>query len=249
MRFTCFNKHILVTIALAFLFCFSAKSQITYISSLDNHREIYTDGAISFDKVSLTISLDGKNGYKLVLNCVSIGMFDDTYADWRLSYGICNVEGDKMFLTDSIFGFIMELEIQNDSTLNTVKGIDIMNGKKFYYKGTNGFPSYSIHNDIQRKEIDDCHKIQTDYNVHFGVYQNRKGGTFKLVLLRNGRYEYSLDGILISKGSWEEDGNLLLLQDETLGQMMFATFEMDGKITNCLPGNVRRLSFEKITTE
>lgn len=191
-----------------------------------------------YDNSVLYLSLLDGGEYNLVLS-LSGGSH---HSDKQLSFGTYTMAGNVLSLSDELFGFVMQMEFVNDICLRPIKGLSIMKGKSFVFSEKATFSSY---------RYDDAKSLLFENQRHAngqekgiqgfptGKYRNRPMGSYELDLLQRGRYEYNIDGFLISRGSWKRDGKKLLFYDDEMLLPFFAPIDEEGKNVFLVMGNPR----------
>lgn len=203
-----------------FLILFSGKSLFSQ-DCLYEVSEILTNdhsvhGNANYSKSSLLLTLSENGEYNLILSNASYGWFDEVYSTTQISYGTYSYSDNVLLLYDAPCGFVMEMAVNSNKQLTATKGLSIIQGKTFFGKNDKGFPTAHFLTRIVREET-----VQTQM-LAAGRYMNREDGSFELVVQDDHRYEYFIDGFLISAGSWSQKENVLLFQDDGMDTPFYA---------------------------
>ena len=197
-----------------------------------------------YDKSVLYLSLIDGGEYNLVLS-LSGG---DNHSDTQLSFGTYTKAGKVLSLCDDLFGFVMQMEFVNDSCLKPINGLSIMRGQSFVFSGTTTLSSYRYDGAKDLLFENQENNSLAGFGLPTGKYRNRPSGRYELDLLRCGRYEYNIDGFLISRGRWKKDGQKLLFYDDEMLLPFSASLDKDGKKVFLAIGNPRLLSLSVLDT-
>ncbi len=209
-----------------------------YRSTLVAQNEESENSINHYDKSVLFLSLLEEREYNLVLSLSS----GDCHSDIQLSFGSYTKTGNVLLLNDDLFGFVMQMEFENDNCLKSVNGLSIIKGKNFVFSGTKTIPTYRFGNAKSflfedQRVTSDVTKTVLDFPS--GKYRNGAMGRYELDLSCHGRYQYNIDGFLISKGKWRREGQSLLFYDDEMPLPFFAPIDKEGKNVFLIIGNPR----------
>ena len=176
---------------------------------------------------------------------------EDMIRTSSISYGTYNKNDNGFVLDDLVNGYTMAVEYVNDSSLVFTKGPYCMKDRLLTWQPWD-------------QELYEEEKI-TDFNydqleTERQTYSNQQalsntiigdysygalyGDDFSpLVLREDSSYElrYNSGNVLLSKGQWSRQGNLLLLQDEYMDKPIYALIEVDSIMFRFFIGDWRRL--------
>lgn len=229
----------LLSIGVLLLMAFETSAQVGLYRSAQVAQNKASENSINhYDNSVLYLSLLDGGGYNIVLSLSSA----DHHSDTQLSFGTYTKTGKVLSLCDDLFGFIMQMEFVNDTCLRSVKGLSIMKGQSFVFSGTTTISSYLYDGakDLLSENQKNNGCAKSDF--HTGRYRNLPGGRYELDLLWRGRYEYNIDGFLISRGRWKKDGQKLLFYDDEMLLPFSASLDKDGKKVVLAIGNPRLVS-------
>lgn len=190
-------------------------------------------GEANYSKSSLLLTLSENGEYNLILSNASYGWFDEVYSSTQISYGTYLYSDTVLLLHDAPCGFLMEMAVTSNKQLTATKGLSIIQGKTFKIKNDRGFP---ITHFSTSKISEEAVRTQT---LAAGRYMNREDGSFELVIQDNHRYEYFINGFLISNGSWDQEKNVLLFQDDEMDSPFYATINQIGIINDFSLANIK----------
>ena len=158
-----------------------------------------------------------------------------------LSYGNYITEGSSVKMTDKRFGYEMLME-SNGDCLKVKKGFSFMNNRCFNYSGwsyendvpiTNQKDSMALSEERQRYV-----KKQADLlPLPIGLYASDSPFAYKLSLQEQQVYQLSYYDIVLSKGKWERDGNILQLHDTALNCTFHLLIGDGALVSKLLPGD------------
>lgn len=208
-----------------------------YCSTHVAQNEVYENSIFHYDKSILLLSLFENGEFNLVLS-LSAG---DHHSDKQLSFGSFTRVDKVLFLYDELFDFVMQMEIENDTCLKSTNGLSIMKGMHFMFSGTATIPSYS-YNGIKQflfENRNSTSKADTTSNFPKGKYMDQPFGGYELDLFNDGRYEYNVEGFLISKGKWEKNNHLLVFYDDGMSLPYYACIDNSGNNVFLAIGNPR----------
>jgi hypothetical protein len=179
------------------------------------------------------MSFGGDNDYSIV------------YMTYPLSFGKYEIKNDTMVLTDSYNH--AQLLFQLDSGLTPIKAYPFMKEMAFkdYYKVCNMRNESYGEEIVVEKKIRDFEKTQVQNTpCDEGIYKHEifNGTRFELILKSNGKYEFNFKEediinfifstlnlyLVISGGTWERKGNILMLWDTILQHQFYGLIREDG---------------------
>lgn len=199
--------------------------------------EVSENSVNRYDKTNLLLSLFENGEYNLVLSLSS----GDHHSDKQLSFGSFTKVDEVLFLHDELFDFVMKMEIENDTCLRSTNGLSIMKGMLFMFSGTTTIPSYRYKGIKQFLFEDQNCTSDTDTISNFpkGKYKDQPLGGNELDLFADGRYEYNVEGFLISKGFWKKNNHFLVFYDDGMSLPYFASIDNTGNNIFLTIGNPR----------
>jgi len=188
-----------------------------------------------YDKSELYLSLLEDNEYNLVFSLSS----GNHHLERQLSFGSFTKLENVLVLNDDIFGFVIQMEFENDSCLKTVEGLSVMKGKNFVYYGVTTIPTYR--DDAAKaflfEDLENTNSTPLDFPT--GKYKSGKISSYELDLYQKGRYNYNINGFLISCGKWKRVGQRLLFYDDEMPLPFFAPLDEEAKNVFLALGNPR----------
>lgn len=196
----------------------------------DNHSVHKKD---AYSESSLYLTLTEEKEYNLILSLSAYGPFDGVHKEIQISYGNYYYLDTTIYLLDAIDSYITEMKPYSPRQFIITKGLSLTLGKIFNLKDAPVLPP------IHFSSIEERGTIQTDA-LSKGRYMNRPEGSFELIIQDSSRYEYFIDGILISNGIWHQKENYLSFKDDDADVHFRAFIDDDGKITSGLPGNPKK---------
>lgn len=231
------NRSILIYFLIIFseisLFAQDCLYEASEISTNDHS----VHGEANYSKSSLLLTLSENGEYNLILSNASYGWFDEVYSSTQISYGTYLYSDTVLLLHDAPCGFLMEMAVTSNKQLTATKGLSIIQGKTFKSKNDRGFP---ITHFSTSKISEEAVPTQT---LAAGRYMNREDGSFELVIQDDHRYEYFINGFLISNGSWDQEKNVLLFQDDEMDSPFYATINQIGIINDFSLANIKLFPF------
>jgi hypothetical protein len=230
-------KKILLFSALLLLILKTHAQTGLYCSAHVAQDEVSENSANIYDKSHLLLSLFENGEYNLVLSLSS----GDHHSDKQLSFGSFTKVDKVLFLRDELFGFVMQMEVENDTCLKSTNGLSIMKGMPFLFSGTTTIPSYRYEGMKQFLFEDQYSTIDagTTSNLAKGKYKDQPLGGYELDLFGDGRYEYNVAGFLISKGKWKKNNRLLVFYDDGMPLPYYASIDNSGNNIFLAIGNPR----------
>ena len=208
-----------------------------YCSPHVAQNEVSEYSIFHYDKSHLLLSLFENGEFNLVLSLSS----GDHHSDKQLSFGSFTKVDEVLFLYDELFDFVMQMEIENDTCLKSTNGLSIMEGMHFMFSGTATIPSYRYDGIKQFLFENQNSTSESDTTSNFpkGKYMDQPSGGYELDLFDDGRYEYNVEGFLISKGKWEKNNRLLVFYDDGMPLPFYASIDNSGNNVFLAIGNSR----------
>ncbi len=161
----------------------------------------------------------------------------DMSLGFEFSYGTFSEQGNEIILTDIPLGY--QFKLQKDSAgFMVTESFKWLKNKQFIFVTHDDDKRLilDVINDLSKQNKTDYHKKRYFlYPLKTGIYK-REG--FSLHIQAGNRYRYLFNHIVLSEGTWTQDGNEITLFDPTL-KRSFKTY-MDGKKLSgrYLPGNL-----------
>lgn len=235
------NKLILIYL-FAFITCTGLLAQDRVYEAVDittNDHSVH--GKDCYNTTSLFLILTDKEEYSLILSCTSYGMFDSHHSDMQISYGSYSFTDTILYLYDAVYGFVMEINGNPTRQLVVNKGLSLICGKSFAFQHVKGFFPVT-HISFDKKPTK-----QKTSKLLAGRYMNCAEGRFELVIQDDYKYQYFIDGFLISCGLWQQNGCFLNFRDNRMDSPFTAMIDENGIITGLLIGNVQQVALSKVT--
>lgn len=197
---------------------------------------------VSADQATLNLSMLD-NQYDLSLTTISHGIFGDNISVLLISYGTYSECEDHIILHDTIFGFEMDFGFDTNGELIASKCLSMMKGKTLVNNSV--VSRTELYPKVDMENWQDDYIKPTDYPFDLigGKYMARLSGRHELNLESDGRYEYIVDGFMISEGKWQQENNTLVLYDDFMDTPIRTLVVADNTISTYLPGNFRVLLF------
>lgn len=176
----------------------------------------------------------------------------DMFMMGTISFGIYSKNDNGFVLHDCFNGYTMEVEYVNDSSLVFTKGPCCMKNRMLiwgpwnqsFYDSEDKLTEYDYQQVEKMRQNYSCQQelscsIIGDYN--YGTIFD--DGFSPLELQEDGSYElrYRFGEILLSKGQWSRQGNLILLQDDFMDEPFYAFIEEDVILIRFFVGDWARL--------
>ena len=187
----------------------------------------------------------GNKEYALTYTSGADGMFEVA----SFSFGTY-CKNDKGFvLKDLPNGYTMTVEYVNDSSLVFTKGLYCMKSRTLIRKSWD----QELYDDVKTLGFDyeqdrkECRRYKHQQNAsgclagNYGYDVFCEDNFFPLILSKDGSFElsYRSGNLMVSKGTWSREGNLLILQDENLDEPFYALIEEDVIISHYLMGDIK----------
>ena len=194
------------------------------------------DSSESTHKIDVCLTLS--NGY-YSLDVISV-ISEDNIIEGTLSFGKFYKSCNKITLKDDIYDYVFKLRINEDGNLCVIKGFEPFVGRVF--SGRKDYP-YPIEDnrDAEKEQLSRLirfHKNQTPYfEITHGIYQCGIMCYCALSFSEGKQYEYFFQGLKVSQGSWERQGNTIVLKDNKMKRPMYAFKEKTGINGSFLPGS------------
>ena len=230
-------KKILLFSALLLLML-KANAQIGLFRSSHIDQNVASENSIyHYDKSELMLSLFENGEYNLVLSLSS----GDHHSLKQISFGTFTIMNELLFLRDDLFGFVMKMEFENNNCLKSVSGLSIIKGKCFVFSGTATIPTcrFDEAKTLLYENQESTNSAEAISCFPTGKYKDQPYGGYELDLLSHGRYEYNIDGFLISKGRWTKHEQLLVFYDDEISMPFFAPTDKEEKNVFLILGNPR----------
>ncbi len=166
---------------------------------------------------------------------------DDIVYSLVLSYGNYITEGSLVKMMDKRFGYEMYMK-SNGNKLEVKKGFSFMNNRCFSYDKLSYKDDIPITNHKDSAALSEERQRYVEKHTDLlplpiGLYGSDSPFEYKLSLQEQQFYQLSYFDIILSKGQWKREGNILQLFDTTLN----CTFHLligDGVlISKLLPGD------------
>lgn len=184
---------------------------------------------------SLYLSLDTRNRYSFQLNEMYEGSDIITVTD--LSVGYYRYRSDTLLLSDIRGRYSMYLE-RNPTTLKIIKGYDFLQNQyldhiRDHCKNLDElFMDYYY---IQKVNLNTI-KTQDNIPLTYGLYKGSFGASVSL--MDGNIYFFSIDSLIISRGWWNQDGNIITLHDSILDASFYLLIKANDVLNNInLPGS------------
>lgn len=179
----------------------------------------------------IDLVLDDKE-YKLRLRW----RFHDVVDQILLSFGCYSEENNGvMKFYDQVNGFTLFMRQISDDEIIVDKGFGLICDLKLKYRWISE-KSLSMLNinieDVMR--VRDEYRCQSDLHEFMpGLYETcHPSCSFQMYIYENNTYEYfDLNSIILSKGTWKREGNLLTFYENDFGEVFTALIEKDGIIS------------------
>jgi hypothetical protein len=212
---------------------------------------------VSFGQISSVYSLDNisggssdcciyfyKNGvYEIFIEEQET---DDLISVLIISYGNYTYENRHLILYDLYNGYQMRF-IYRDSYIVSIRAFKCLLNKKFL---KNNFQiwddpdsTYNFAKNVKQKreEFKQMHKVE--YTFKTGIYEADNG--FTLTIKSENQYLFCYNGIILSEGKWDRDGNELVLADSDLQYTFYILIEKEFLKCLILPGEHNIFTFHK----
>ncbi|MCF8308265.1 MAG: hypothetical protein K9I68_04565 [Bacteroidales bacterium] len=192
----------LILIFLASITIISVKSLEVYMTELYGSKNCY-------------IYFYDDNNYKITL-------YDEVTIDmvwiFRLSYGSYQWEGNNVYLHDNYNDLNMVFKKKGDE-LMPVKAFLFLKNTSFKKRNEDRYRSslnkYEISPLEQQIEEVKTKSIAAPITLR-GTYRGGFSGHFRLFFTENNQYKYWYQDLLISKGEWRRENNIIKMQDAFL---------------------------------
>ena len=205
---------------------------------------------LSINFYGVHIHLFDTNKYIL---SITIGSPLDDISRYDLSYGTFTKDGNKIILKDKINGSEINLIKENISVSNdllTDKGLVCFNNEPFIY--TNSLFTFSDNykklDSIANLNYKEIIQNSESCNINEGKYSSDKGN-FEIKINSNKKYEYKIDNIIISKGNYVINGNIINFYDEYLRYTFKAEINKDTITNSNLPGYFDNIKFHNMSNK
>ncbi|MCX6251877.1 MAG: hypothetical protein NTX61_14135 [Bacteroidetes bacterium] len=184
-----------------------------------------------------------------------------------LSFGYCFEHRDSLFLTDATNFYTFIFVRTKEGDLKPVRGFPFMQNRTFSLNNISGAwnePSGIIdaafREDYPRKKVQKMYTFIQSGMLHTEVspgtyYQRTRYPELHVDtlisyknfrLLQNNTYQYSVNNMIISEGTWRVDGCFLILRDEPLKTNFLCIINSgSGFITDFIPGDFLNGEFKK----
>lgn len=176
----------------------------------------------------------------------------DTMMTGTISFGTFSKTDNGFVLNDQINGYAMEVEYVNDSSLVFTKGPYCMKNRTLILKPWNQ-SFYDSEYKPTEYDYQQVEKMRQNYScqqeLSYSIIGDYNYGTIfeddfsPLTFQEDGSYElrYRSGEILLSKGKWSRQGNLILLQDDFMDEPFYAFVEKDSILIRFFVGDWTRL--------
>lgn len=158
-----------------------------------------------------------------------------------LSYGNYITESSLVKMTDKRFGYEMLVEC-NEGCLKVKKGFSFMSNRCFNYSGwsyTNDVPITNHEDSValleERQKYVEKHSDLLPLPI--GLYASDSPFAYKLSLQEQQVYQLCYYDIVLSKGKWKRDGNILQLHDTALDCTFHLLIGVNVLVSKLLPGD------------
>lgn len=156
----------------------------------------------------------------------------------RISIGSYVNDSGYMILHDSILGFCMKMQCLSDTKLKFCNAFCGLLGSSFVWSNESGYRSFPTELDVEKiksvcKEYqcqDKLNLFSTDLYVYSHINH-----FFDLSFFDDGTFGYLVFDIPLLEGSYERNGNVLILHDCRIKEPFYVLIEKDG-IIPFLPG-------------
>lgn len=212
-------------VILASLICnhsYSKTLHATYLYNIAANQCIYIDF--------------NKNG-KFQL-CKDIQCTPDQLETLVLNSGFYRIVKDEILLTDKDYGIVFRFKYIDKSSIKAIKCYSSLNNRIFPF---HGFPrDKEFYRNNSKKRISNIGIKLPKLKLLPGTYTCSNGCTLLMLrILPNTLFEYSLDGILLFKGTYQVNANELSLYDTCAGYKMKFYLDANKIIDNYIsPGIV-----------
>lgn len=173
-------------------------------------------------------------------------VFVDKDYSVSISNGKYKLINKKLFLTDSYNNYLLKLELRNNS-LSKSKSLFVTKGF-VWMKNALFEKNIDTYIDVTNKSTTTC-TIQSDriknsnlkigvHTLYYGQYKfNQFGWCYSLELLKPNRYIYSLDNLILSKGTFLRNKNELALYDISLDYTVYFFINKKGLEEKFIPSD------------
>lgn len=165
---------------------------------------------------------------------------DDIVLNILVSYGVYALKDKQLHLSDKFNGFKMLFELQNE-VLIARKSFNWLANKRFT-KSTFQIwdnPSFlkSKIKPLNKNQLGLKQKYDNKTFFGIGMYENEQG--FHISLQANNKYKFDYKQIVLSEGSWSQNGNVLILYDAYLENSFYILIGKDGLLSRFFPGEYK----------
>ena len=183
---------------------------IMFVSSCKEHQ--LSNYGIEFQDKNCKICLDKNNNYT-----ISVESFESSEMIYImfLSYGKYECHNNNLLLYDDE-GFEMSFKIK-ENRLSPKESFSFMKGNEMESRYIHPDEAYLYRYDsahLQRKTriIEDFENLSLSNTFYCGTYNNN-GGRSSININEDGTYQFIYKDLLLSKGEWEIEDNILYLYD------------------------------------
>lgn len=222
--------HCLLT-SIFFLILYDADAQkYSYVFSRDEDNRLYLSDDVSMT-ITITHTLIKPTLYEITM-LKSLGWCE--FVIDVPSYGMVKQFGDTVVLHDITGNYKMKA-IRTDTTLRIIQGFEYLksitlkgDGKMDYYPRFNFDSFYNMYLSHNKPVYDN----DSNYLFKIGTYgHGYPEGLGLHLIFSNYSYQYRDDSLLLTKGTWQRIGNLILLDDQTLNTHFILRLNGNSKLT------------------